>query len=54
MGFAALYPSYDSAIPVIAMPKTVIARESGRSSIPETVILKREAAAYWIARQAGR
>jgi hypothetical protein len=28
----------------------VIARESGRSSIPETAVIKREAAAYWIAR----
>ncbi len=38
MGFAALYPSYNSAVAVIAMPKTVIAREGGRSSIPETVM----------------
>jgi hypothetical protein len=28
----------------------VIARESGRSSIPEAPEIKREAAAYWIAR----
>jgi hypothetical protein len=28
----------------------VIVREGGRSSIPETVVIDREAAAYWIAR----
>jgi hypothetical protein len=32
---------------------TVIVRESGRSSIPETAEQKREAAAYWITRLHG-
>jgi hypothetical protein len=32
---------------------SVIAREGGRSSIPETAVLNREAAAYWIPRFRG-
>jgi hypothetical protein len=32
---------------------SVIAREGGRSSIPETLVLNREAAAYWIPRLRG-
>ncbi|CUU18308.1 hypothetical protein CDS [Bradyrhizobium sp.] len=31
----------------------VIARESGRSSIPEAPVIPREAAAYWIPRLRG-
>jgi len=31
----------------------VIAREGGRSSIPETVVIHRDAAAYWIPRLRG-
>jgi hypothetical protein len=32
---------------------TVIAREGGRSSIPDTPVINREAAAYWIPRIRG-
>jgi hypothetical protein len=32
---------------------TVIVRESGRSSIPEKLVISREAAAYWIPAFAG-
>jgi hypothetical protein len=35
-------------------PLTVISGSTGRSSIPETVVLERMAAAYWIARFRGR
>ena len=31
----------------------VIARESGQSSIPETVVIERDAAAYWMPRLRG-
>jgi hypothetical protein len=31
-------------------PHPSIARESGRSSIPETVVIYRDAAAYWVPR----
>jgi hypothetical protein len=34
-------------------PTLVIAREGGRSSIPETLVINREAAAYWIPRFRG-
>jgi hypothetical protein len=36
-----------------ALPTAVIARESGRSSIPETPMTDREAAAYWMPRFRG-
>jgi hypothetical protein len=36
-----------------AKPPVVIVRESGRSSIPETSMMNREAAAYWIPRLRG-
>jgi len=36
-----------------AVTIAVIVREGGRSSIPETVVINREAAAYWITRLRG-
>jgi hypothetical protein len=35
------------------MRRTVIVRESGRSSIPEPWMMNREAVAYWIPRMRG-
>jgi hypothetical protein len=35
---------------MIAAPTSVVTRESGWPSIPEVFEIKREAAAYWIAR----
>jgi hypothetical protein len=38
---------------IVELCASVITRESGRSSIPETLVINREAAAYWIPRLRG-
>jgi hypothetical protein len=40
-----------STLPIVST--TVIVRYGGRSSIPETAVIHREAAAYWIIRLRG-